>query len=419
MNLPAKRVAGATLLLTSLMLSSAEIGAQQAPAAWNQWRGPARDGVGDVRTLPAILPEQLTEVWRVPVGEGYSGPLVVDGTVYQFSREDDREILRALSLADGAEIWDESYGAPFTVESAARSHGPGPKSTPAYAAGRVFTLGISGVFSAVSAADGAVIWRHEFADDFPQAWPLWGASMSPIVIGDRVFAHVGGDAGGAMTAFDVASGEVVWANDEFTPGYASPIHLQIEGADVLVTQSNEHIIAVNAADGTTLWSMPFATSSSQNAVTPLSVGEQVVFSGLDMGIFSVRIAPGTSSWAATESWHNDLQPLYMSSPVLVGDRVFGFTHKRRGQFVCLDATTGEPIWTSRGREGDNAIFVVLGDRVALLTDEGRLLIIDADADVYEPLAEYEVADTPTWTHPAFTAQGVLIKDLDTLALWSF
>ena len=305
MVLRAKRVAGLALLLTSLMFSSAAIGAQQAPAGWNQWRGPARDGVGDARTLPATLPEQLTEVWRVPVGEGYSGPLVVDGRVYQFSRDNGREVLRALSLAEGSEIWSESYEAPFTVESAARSHGSGPKSTPVYADGRVFTLGISGVLSALNATDGSVLWRHEFAEDFPKTWPLWGASMSPIVIGDRVFAHVGGDAGGAMTAFDVASGEVVWANDEFTPGYASPIHLQIEGADVLVTQSNEHIIAVNAADGTTLWSMPFATSSWQNAVTPLAVGGEVVFSGLDLGIFSVRLAPGAGAWAATSEFRGD------------------------------------------------------------------------------------------------------------------
>lgn len=419
MTLKSKWVAAAALLLTVLISPGAVSEAQQTSAPWTQWRGPNRDGVGDALTLPATLPEQLTEVWRVSVGGGYSGPLVVDGTVYQFGREDDREILRALSLADGSEIWSGSYEAPFTVESAARGHGAGPKSTPVYADGRVFTLGISGVLSAVNATDGSVIWRHEFAGDFPQAWPLWGASMSPIVIGDRVFAHVGGDAGGAMIAFDVATGVVVWANDEFTPGYASPIHVQIEGADVLVTQSNEHIIAVNAADGTTLWSMPFATSAWQNAVTPLAVRGQVIFSGLDMGIFSVRLAPADGAWAATESWHNDLQPLYLSSPVLVGNRVFGFTHKRRGQFVCLDATTGEPIWTSRGREGENAIFVVLGERVALLTDEGRLLIIDANADVYEPLAEYEVADTPTWTHPAFTPRGVLIKDLDTLALWRF
>ena len=81
--------------------------------------------------------------------------------------------------------------------------------------------------------------------------------------------------------------------------------------------------------------------------------------------------------------------------------------------------TGDPVWTTQGREGDNAVFTVLGDRIAILTDEAKLVIIDAHADGYEPLAEYEVADSPTWTPPAFTSRGVLIKDLETLALWSF
>jgi len=409
----------AVLTVAILALSCAHVGAQQAPANWNQWRGPNRDGVGDAAALPATLPAELTEVWRVPVGEGHSGPLVVDGTVYQFSRQDGREVLRALSFADGSEIWSTDYAAPFEVESAARDHGSGPKSTPVHADGRVFTLGISGVLQAVDAADGAVRWRHDFERVFPQAWPIWGASMSPIVIGDRLIAHVGGDEGGALMAFDPTTGVAIWSNDEFTPGYASPVHMRTADTDVLVTLSNEHIIAVDAADGATLWSMRYATSAWQNAVTPTLAGGEVVLSGLDMDIFSVRLAPGAGGWSVSESWRNDLQPLYMSSPVLVGDRLFGMTHKRRGQFVCFDVGTGEPVWTSPGREGENAVLVALGERVALLTNEARLIVIDAEADDYAPLAEYEVATTPTWAHPAFTSQGVLIKDLDFLTLWSF
>lgn len=408
-------VAAATSLV--LFVSPAHAGLQTQN--WNQWRGPNRDGVGDAAALPADLPSELTKVWSVTVGEGYSGPLVIDDTAYVFSREDGDEILRALALVDGSEIWTQSYPAPFAVESAARSHGPGPKSTPVYADGRIFTLGISGVLSAVNATDGTVIWRHDFAGDFPQAWPLWGSSMSPIVLGDRVIAHVGGDDGGAIRAFDVASGEVIWSNDEFTPGYASPIHLRSAGTDMLVTLSNVHIIALDAADGATLWSMPFATSSWQNAVTPLAAGPQVILSGLDLDVFSVRLSPNGDGWESSEDWRNNRVPLYMSSPVLVGDRVFGMSHRRRGQFICLDVATGEPVWTTQGREGDNAVFTVLGSRIAILTDEAELVIIDARADAYEPLAVYEVADSATWTPPTFTRQGVLIKDFETLALWSF
>jgi outer membrane protein assembly factor BamB len=375
--------------------------------------------VGDPATLPATLPDTLTEGWRVPVGEGYSGPVVVGETVYQFSRADGREVLRALALADGSEIWSTGYDAPFTPEPAARSHGPGPKSTPAYADGRLFTLGITGVLSAIDADSGDLLWRHDFADEFPQTHPIWGAAMSPLVRGDRVIAHVGGDRGGALTAFDVASGEVAWANDEFAPGYASPIVQDVDGSDVIVTLSNEDIIAVAASDGTTLWSTRYATSSWQNAVTPLAVGDEVVISGLDMDIFAVTLTPDGDGLQAAEPWRSNGQPLYMSSPVRVGGRIFGMTHRRRGQFFALDAQTGEPIWTSRGREGDNAAFVVLGDRIAVLTDAARLVIFDATADEYAPLAEYEVARSATWAHPAFTPAGVLIKDHDSLALLRF
>jgi outer membrane protein assembly factor BamB len=407
------------MLLTVVLLSGDGLRAQQAPFVWDQWRGPHRDGVGNASTLPETLPETLTEIWRVPVGEGYSGPLVIGDTVYQFSRQQGNEVLRALSLADGAEVWAVSYEVAFTPESAAREHGPGPKSTPAYAEGRLFTLGITGVLSAVDATDGEVIWRHDFAGEFAETWPIWGHSMSPIVLGERVIAHVGGDQGGALTAFDAATGNVVWANDEFTPGYASPIVTEVDGTEVLVTLSNENIIAVNADDGTTLWSMRYATSAWQNAVTPLAVDDEVILSGLDMDIFAVSLAAGGAGWQATEPWRSDAQPLYMSSPVRVGDRIFGMTHRRRGQFFALDATTGEPIWTSRGREGENAVFVVLGERIAVLTDAARLVVFAAAADTYEPIAEYEVASSATWAHPAFTPAGVLVKDHDTLALLGF
>ena len=93
--------------------------------------------------------------------------------------------------------------------------------------------------------------------------------------------------------------------------------------------------------------------------------------------------------------------------------------KRRGQFFCANAKNGETLWTAGGRQGDNAA-VLLGDGVVLaLNTKSELVVFSATDKKYEELARYKVADTPTWAHPAFTSQGVLIKDLDSLALWSF
>ena len=52
--------------------------ATEQSRAWNQWRGPARNGVGDASTLPVKLPSELTRVWQVPVGLGHASPVVVD-----------------------------------------------------------------------------------------------------------------------------------------------------------------------------------------------------------------------------------------------------------------------------------------------------------------------------------------------------
>ena len=85
------------------------------------------------------------------------------GGVRQSGRRDrpwvDQEIVRALDLASGQEVWRAAYPAPYVVNSAAWSHGAGPKATPAIAGGRVFTLGIGGILSAFDLASGTLIWR--------------------------------------------------------------------------------------------------------------------------------------------------------------------------------------------------------------------------------------------------------------------
>jgi outer membrane protein assembly factor BamB len=95
---------------------------------------------------------------------------------------------------------------------------------------------------------------------------------------------------------------------------------------------------------------------------------------------------------------------------------------RQGQFFCLDAGTGETLWTSPGREGDNAALIDAGPVLMLLTTDAELKIIDKSAAGLEQLAQYRVADTPTWAHPAVAGiggdMGIVIKDASALTVWS-
>jgi outer membrane protein assembly factor BamB len=126
--------------------------------------------------LPAQWPEALKKRWETPVGSGHASPVVSGNRVVVIAREGDQEIVRALDVASGKEIWRAAYPAPYTVNSGAWAHGAGPKSTPAIAGGRVFTFGIGGILSAFDLASGSA----HLADTAPAVLPQYGTATSPL-----------------------------------------------------------------------------------------------------------------------------------------------------------------------------------------------------------------------------------------------
>jgi outer membrane protein assembly factor BamB len=106
----------------------------------------------------------------------------------------------------------------------------------------------------------------------------------------------------------------------------------------------------------------------------------------------------------------------MNSPVVSGDYLFGLSHKRKGQFFCLDARTGHTLWSSNGREGDNAAIVAAGQFLLLLTDGAELTVARTNPKQFEVLKKYSVAESPTWAYPALVGNRILIKDESSLRL---
>ncbi len=138
--------------------------AQRAANDWTQWRGPSRDGSAPAPSDPKAWPEKLTQKWKVEVGSGYATPLVVGNRIYQFSRQGEREVMTALDADTGKSIWQTGYDAPFTMHSATTTHGPGPKSTPAFANGRLFSIGMTGIVTAFDANSGKQVWQKPGVD---------------------------------------------------------------------------------------------------------------------------------------------------------------------------------------------------------------------------------------------------------------
>jgi outer membrane protein assembly factor BamB len=177
-----------------------------------------------------------------------------------------------------------------------------------------------------------------------------------------------------------------------------------------VNLTRNRLAGVDAGTGRLLWSLPFTTPYEQNAVTPLVIGDLVVYGGIDHPVRAVRIAKRGGDWKPEAAWANEEVSTYMSSPVAHGGRVFGFSMKRKGQLFALDAATGRTIWLAEGRQGDNASLAVVGGALVALTTEGELLVVDAAAPTFRTLHRSTVATAATWAHVGVTGDGLLIKD---------
>lgn len=392
-----------------------------APAAqdWNQWRGPSRSGVTATFTAPATWPDKPRKVWESTVGSGHSSPVVSGTRAFVFARLGDDEVVSAFDYQSGKQVWQQRYRAPYQVNPAAGGHGKGPKSTPAADGGRLFSLGISGTLSAFDAATGKPLWRKTFDREFDATSPDFGVAMSPLVDGGNVIVHVGGNKSGALMAVDGATGTIKWQWKGDGPAYASPVIASFGSSRQVITQSRSRLVGLSAATGALLWSVPFTTAYDQNIVTPIVSGDLVLYSGIDQPLTALRVRESGGKWTPEQVWRADSVPMYMSSAVLSGGTLFGLTHRNKGQFFAVDPRSGKVLWTTRGREGENAALIAAGELLMATTTEGELVIARRDAAKFDVIKRYTVAESPVWAYPVPAGRGVLIKDAEKVVYWSF
>ena len=380
---------------------------------WPQWRGPNRDGVTRF-SEPKSWPEKLTTKWKVPTGTGYASPIFAGGRILHFARQEDDEVAMSVDPESGKILWRQSYPAPYEpVQSAAR-HGKGPKSTPLFYDGKLYTFGISGILSSFDAATGKVEWRKEYAKDFKGTWPQFGTSMSPVAADGLIVVLIGTNDDGAVAAYDAKSGAQKWIWKGDGPAYASPMIVEMGGLKQVVTLTQKYAVGLSLAAGDLLWRIDFPGRSGMNIPTPLRFGQRLILAG-DPGTMLLQVNKQDNAWTTEKAWQITEFTMRFSSPVLKGNLVFGFTNRNGGMFFCVDAESGKTLWTSDPKQGDNAVVLISGDLLFLLKDNAELIVAKASGAGFEPLRRYQVADSATYANPLMLAKGIVIKDNTTLS----
>jgi outer membrane protein assembly factor BamB len=385
----------------------AALDAQRPSRDYVQWRGAQRDGSASAFVEPKAWPAELTRRWQVEVGEGYATPIVIGDTVYVVTRRAGREGVTSLDVTTGRERWRSDYPAPYTPSKPAEAHGAGPKATPVFHEGRVFTLGISGILTAFDAKSGKQLWQSAA----PKEAPFYGAAVSPLASRDLVIVHPGDY--GPLTAFDTRTGTVKW-----TAGsggfFASPIMVTLEGTTQVVSATQDFVIGV-AFDGRILWRFPY--DGKNGAVTPVLNNDTIILNSPDRVIaFRPRLRDG--AWIVETMWETKDVSTYLSTPVVVDGVLYGLSTKQRGQFYAVDAKTGQVLWLGTPREADNTALVKAGQLLFLLNDDAELIVARSNRKAFDPIARYTVADSATWAQPVISGDRIFIKDVSTLSLWT-
>jgi outer membrane protein assembly factor BamB len=394
-----------------LMACTGATAAQSSPQDYPQWRGLNRDGAASAFAEPTSWPEMLTRRWKVDVGEGYATPLVVADTVYVFTRRHATEVMTALEAETGKELWHTSYPAPYAPATPAAAHGVGPKATPLFHRGRLYTLGITGIVSAFDSSTGTLAWQTPAAPDHPS----YGTAVSHVGDQNLIIVHPGNH--GPLTAFDANTGAVKWTGKD-RGAYASPIIVELSGIRQVVTMTQGSVLGVSLSDGARLWEYPWQSRSTPSAITPILYEETLIVSSQAMGVTALKPTRRAGRWVVDVVWETKDVSLFLSNPVVVGDTLFGLSEKARGQFFALDANNGEVLWLGQPRQASNTAIVKAGNLLLLLNDDAELIVARSSKNGFEPLKRYTVADSATWAQPTVSGNRIFVKDVTSISLWT-
>ncbi len=388
---------------------------------WTQWRGPRRDGMVPAAVVPKIWPDAVTRGWAVEIGEGYSSPVAAGGRVYVHSRRDPDEIVSAIDIATGKVVWQQKYQSEFTKNQYATQMAKGPNSTPLVAGSHLYTLGVTGILTAWNIADGTVAWRNDYSASIDTSKLFCGTAMSPLLEGGSLIVHVGSDVhGGRVLALDPATGRERWASKSPGPGYASPVAVTVDGVRLIITMTNGSIIGLDAGSGAPLWSIPFPDEWHENIVTPIWTGDSLIVAGTRQGTHAYTLSRSGDKWQPAPIWKNADVTMYTVSPVLASGVLYGFSNKRRGHFVALDAATGAVKWATQGRDGNHASILHTNEHLVLLTDAATLVVAQRSSDGFKEERRIDLGTGAIWTLPVFLPDGLLVREANAVVrlYWS-
>jgi outer membrane protein assembly factor BamB len=329
--------------------------------------------------LPGGTPEQSVEhpsagrdfavAWRRAFGRGSNRayhvtapPVAADGRIYVM---DGAAGVSAFDLNSGREIWRADLSSRNGREREAFGGGL------ALDGGRLYVSSGYRFVAALNANTGKVIWRT--ATDAP----VHGA---PTVAAGRVFAESTDD---NLMTFDAVTGKPGWAHQALVEpasilAASSPA---ISGEAVVSAFASGELVAMQAANGNTLWSNELSKSNRNSALSEIRdiAGRPVIYRGDVYAVSHSGVMAAIDLRTGAQRW--TLPVTSVSTPWPVGDVVY--VSDTVGRVICASRDNGQIYWITDLNHGkrkkDRAAWsgpVLAGPNLVLVSSLGEAVALN-------------------------------------------
>ena len=261
---------------------------------------------------------------------------------------------------------------------------------PIVAAGLVFTMDSRATVTGTTTGGGRV-WSTDLRPATETGESASGGGLA--FEGNRVFATTGY---GELVALDARTGGIAWRQKVDAPIGGAPT---VANGVVYVVGRDAGGWAVRANDGKVLWRIfgNDAMAGVMGVTAPAVSGSTVIFPMATGQVMAVDAANGTQIWSGDVAGARVGRSIALfrdmtGDPVIVGDTVYAGTSS--GRTAAFDLATGAMKWSAR--EGASSPVLAVGNSVFLVNDQAQLIRLDA------------ATGTRVWaqTLPYFTAQKV-------------
>lgn len=376
-----------------------------------QFLGPDRNAiVRDVELARDWQASPPKELWRRPVGPGWSSFAVANGYAITQEQRDQYEYVVCYELATGRVVWAHSDRARF--DNPIPFGGVGPRATPTIAAGRVYTVGGMGLLNCLDGATGNPCWpAKDLVREHHGNHLDWGRSGSPLVVDNRVVVSAGGKDEHSLVAYDTRTGKLVWRAGGDAASYSSPMICTLLGRRQILIVNQRSLVAHDPKSGKVLWTYDWPGGDPKvPQPIALSNDQVLIAAGYGVGSMLLSIAPSSSGQAtATHVWdafNRQLKPKFTNLVVKEG-HVYGLDDGQT--LVCLELSSGQVRWKKRAGYGHGQVLLVR-NLLIVQAESGDVAIVDPNPESFQELGRLPALKDMTWNNPALSGRHLLVRN---------